>query len=29
MGTVGALIGVLMDNEMIVLVHCSGVAWGR
>jgi hypothetical protein len=28
MGTVGMLIGVLMDNQMIVLVSAAGVAMG-
>ena len=28
MGTVGVLIGVLMDNQMIVLVTAAGVAMG-
>jgi len=28
MGTVGMLIGVLMDNQMIVLVTAAGVAMG-
>jgi hypothetical protein len=28
MGTVGVLIGVLMDNQMIVLVSAAGVAMG-